>query len=110
MLLETIKTLCKQKGISVTELERILEFGNGAMNKWERSQPSIDRVIKVADYFGLSVDDLVRPGKNIPSKETVEFANEYEMLHDDQKNLVRCYLSILKSGIQLQATCTTHSS
>ena len=58
-MLDKIKLLCKNRGISVTQLEQELGFGNKAIYKWDVQTPGVDRVSKVADYFGVSIDYLV---------------------------------------------------
>lgn len=110
MILERIKAICKQKGITITELERLLEFGNGTMHKWETSQPSFDKVIKVAEYLNVSIDDLAKESNSLPSIETMEFAKVFDLLSDNQKSLVKCYISIIKNGNQTPAMCTTHNT
>lgn len=56
---EVIKNLCDKNGISVTALEAKLGFGRGSIGKMRSSQPSIKRIQKIADYFGVSVDYLM---------------------------------------------------
>ncbi len=59
-LYERIKELCQTKGISIAKLESELGFGNCSIKKWERiSSPSIDKIIKIATYFDVSVDYLL---------------------------------------------------
>lgn len=59
-LYERIKELCQAKSISIARLESELGFGNCSIKKWERSSsPSIDKIIKVATYFDVSVDYLL---------------------------------------------------
>ena len=57
--MENIQLLCKQKGIAISQLERELGFGRGAIYKWDKNSPSIDKVQKVADYFKVSVDRVI---------------------------------------------------
>lgn len=54
-----ISKLCSEKGITVTELEKILGFGNSTIIKWKKSNPTVEKLKKVADYFGVSVDSLL---------------------------------------------------
>lgn len=68
-LLERVKNLCLEKGISQRKLESDLELSNGASSKWNKSSPSGDVLQKVADYFHVSVDYLL--GK-------IPFKNESE--------------------------------
>lgn len=60
MLVENIKSLCVCRGISISALERKLNFGNSTISKWEKSSPSIENVSKVANYFGCTVDELLK--------------------------------------------------
>lgn len=60
MLFERIKMLCAEKGITVWRLERELGFSNGSISKWSTTSPSVEKVKAVAEYFGITVDDLIR--------------------------------------------------
>lgn len=60
MLLENITRLCKEKGISIAKLERETGISNGVICKWGTSSPTVENVRKVADYFGVTVDSLIR--------------------------------------------------
>lgn len=57
---DRIKELCNRRGITISKLESDLGFGNSSIKKWERtSSPSVDKVIKVANYFDVSCDYLL---------------------------------------------------
>ncbi|MCM1122153.1 MAG: helix-turn-helix domain-containing protein [Eubacterium sp.] len=58
LLYQNIKLRCEQKGISITQLEKELHFGAGLIGKWKQSAPSIEKVMAVADYFRVSLDEL----------------------------------------------------
>lgn len=64
MLSDNIKKLCAARGITIAELERAAGIGNGVIARWgtEYRSPRLEGVCKVADYFGVTVDDLLRPG------------------------------------------------
>lgn len=98
MLYNKIKELCARKDIAVSELEKILLFGNGTINKWNTSSPSIDKVRAVANYFGLSVDCLISEDDELPTQEALNTANEYLSLSPTQMGMVKLYISILKNG------------
>lgn len=60
LLYDRIKELCREHSISISKLESMLEFGNSSIKKWGKTtSPSIDKIIKVAAYFGVSVDYLL---------------------------------------------------
>lgn len=59
MLVENITALCKKNGITLTALERVVGFSNYTIAKWKTCSPRVENIKKVADYFGVSVDDLL---------------------------------------------------
>ena len=58
-LVERIKALCEQQKLTIAELERKLNFGNGTIRRWDNSAPSTDRILKVSEFFHVSVDYLL---------------------------------------------------
>lgn len=67
-LVDNIKRLCEQAGISISKLGTDLGFGNGAIYNWDKSSPSVDKILKVANYFNVSVD-LILSSNEINQKE-----------------------------------------
>lgn len=63
MLYANIVDLCKEKGISIARLEKECGLGNATVKGWETGNPRIDTLKAVADYFGVSIDYLLRPGE-----------------------------------------------
>jgi len=59
-IVERIKILCKDHNTSIPKLEKEFGLGNGAIYKWDVSRPTVDKVQKVAEYFGTTMDSLVR--------------------------------------------------
>ena len=60
ILYKRITNLCADNGIPIAKLESDLGFSNALIKKWRKtSSPSIDKVIKIATYFSVSVDYLV---------------------------------------------------
>lgn len=59
-LYERIKELCYKHDITIAKLESELNFGNSSIKKWEKSSsPSVDKIVKVASYFDVSIDYLM---------------------------------------------------
>ena len=56
---ERIEEMRKERGISQGNLEKELGFSNGSYSKWKNSMPTPERLQKLAEYFGVSVDYLV---------------------------------------------------
>lgn len=60
--LDIIKQLCEKKGISISQLENKLEFGNGSLSKSKNM--SADRLYQVAKFFDVSMEYMMT-GKTI---------------------------------------------
>ncbi len=58
-VLEKIQNLCKENDITISQLEKELQFGRGTLYKWANSSPTSDKLLKVAQYFSISVDYLL---------------------------------------------------
>ena len=59
MLKDRIANLCKEHGISITRLEHECGLAHATILKWEHSSPTLANAQKVADYFGISLWELV---------------------------------------------------
>lgn len=100
MLLERIKQLCISNGITISELEHILKFGNGTISRWASVNPSIKKVKLVAEYFGIGIEVLVYDLK-IPSKESRELAYKLDEYSTEQKNLIKSYILLISKGKEI---------
>lgn len=56
MIYDKIKELCKNMGISVNQVEKKLNFSNGMISKWGKSEPTATNLKKVADFFGKPIE------------------------------------------------------
>lgn len=64
-LSEKILSLRTALGLSQEELAEKLEVSRQSVSKWETGQsvPDLDKLIRLSDLFGISVDQLVREGE-----------------------------------------------
>lgn len=60
-MLKRILELFDNSGLSDSTLCKELSFGNGTIGKWRnnKQKPSLDAVIKIAEYFNVSIDYIV---------------------------------------------------
>ena len=72
MIVKNIEALCKERKISFNALEKSLGFGNSTISKWETSSPTVERLAKVADFFGVTVDFLLREERHAETETTTE--------------------------------------
>lgn len=59
-MLERIEALCREKHISILELERLAGLKQRTVYKWDRSMPSADKVKAVADVLETTVEELLQ--------------------------------------------------
>lgn len=64
-LVKSIRELCKKNNIAISQLENELNFGAGLISRWTKSSPSLDKIIDIADYFHVSLDEVVGYNQNI---------------------------------------------
>ena len=60
MIATKIKELCKQRGLSVAEVEKAAGIGNGVIRRWDEKSPTFNKLKPVADVLGVTVDELTR--------------------------------------------------
>jgi len=60
VIFERIKELCRKNNISIYKLENEMGFSHTTISKWEKVSPRVNNLKKVADYFGVTVDFLIR--------------------------------------------------
>lgn len=58
-IVEKIRTLANAQGHSLPTLEMKLNLGNGTISRWSKSAPNSDKLMKVAEYFHVSIDYLL---------------------------------------------------
>jgi transcriptional regulator with XRE-family HTH domain len=54
-----INELCDTNKISIGQLEKELKFSQGLISRWDKSSPSVDKIVAVADYFHVPVDYVI---------------------------------------------------
>lgn len=58
-IVERVKRLCHEKGVSVAQMQRDLGFKKGGVYKWNEYRPSIPAVQKMSAYFGKSMSYIL---------------------------------------------------
>lgn len=59
MIYVNISNLCRDRGISISRLEKEMGFGNATIRGWATSSPTVEKLKAVADYFQVTVDELI---------------------------------------------------
>ena len=58
-LVQRIKEICDKKDILISKLEKDLDFSSGLISRWDKSSPSVDRIVAVSEYLETSTDYLL---------------------------------------------------
>lgn len=59
MIIEKIRELCSEQGLTIQRLEQSAGLKNGCVSKWAVSDPKASNLKKVADVLGVTVDELL---------------------------------------------------
>ena len=92
---ERIESLRKSKGLSQGKLEKQLGFSNGSISKWKNSTAKVERLQKLADFFGVSVEYLMtgkedeQKGKDNTDDLKEKYRELEELLRSDSMKPVR---------------------
>lgn len=95
---DVIRELCKEKGISVTDLEKELGFGNGSLTK--KGTMRSDRLMIVANYFNVSMEYLLtgKEPEAMQTNKTIEKAMElYDRVMSLPPSYQDAFLNLLES-------------
>ena len=60
-LYTNVRTICRERHMTVAELERAAGLGNGVVRKWDSASPTLRTVIAVARCLGVTLDELIAP-------------------------------------------------
>ena len=84
---------CAQKGISPTRVITALKMSKGSLSRWRSGGDTTNETkMKIADYLGISIDDLLdkkeRPTqKREPESIDDEIMKKFMQLSKDQKRV-----------------------
>ena len=85
---ERIEQLRKAQNLSQGKLEKELGFSNGSISKWRNSTPTYERLQKVADYFGVSVEYLMTGEDSSDKKEVTLTPRDERDIKKDLDNIM----------------------
>ena len=58
-IVERIKSLCAERGITLNQMEKELGL-KGTVARWADHEPSVGKVQMVAQFFGMTVSELIQ--------------------------------------------------
>ena len=104
---EIFEQLLRERGITAYRVSKDTGITSATLSDWKKgkTQPKVDKLQKIADYFGVSLDYLCGKGERTDKKEsppaenTVEelIARECAGLSEADRQTVLDYIRFLKS-------------
>lgn len=84
-MLNSIKKLCNKNNISLSKLEKDIGLSQGLLSKWRSTTPSLEKLIDIAKYFSVSLDEVV--GLNIVDDAFLSF-----LIENTENHYLKWYL------------------
>ena len=106
--IDRIKVLCKQKNITIQQLEKELGEKPSSISKTS-SNSKAEKLYKIAQYFGVSMEFLIagiEPAAGVfLSREEVDIISAYRKLSEPEKNIVAKSLDVKRqdTGLELSS-------
>ena len=98
-LVNRIKMLCAKQHISLHRLEMTIGFSKSSISKWDVNAPSVEKVLRVAEYFNVSMDFLLgRRSAASPDGPAGLFLGP---LSEEEHKQLSEYMAFLRSQIKL---------
>lgn len=90
MFYDNFLNLCNQKGISPSAAAVEMGFQKSVVTRWKKSIPTEANRRKIAEYFGISVDELMgtkkAPIPGLTAKDERDIAKKLQETLDDLEN------------------------
>ena len=77
---ERVKSICKERKIAISKLEKDLGFSNGYIGQLRKGVFPADRLLLIADYLGVSADYLMTGNENAPAEDGKRKYNDGEIM------------------------------
>lgn len=97
-LAQNIDNIAKNKGLTLTEIERLCGFPKSSIRKWSENIPNINKVITVCEKLNISIDYLVfgtNPTDTSLPPDEQQLLKDYRTVDDNSKALIRERAAVL---------------
>lgn len=90
-----LNQLCKEKKVTISEVEKSLNLSNGSLRK--DGDIKSERLLALADYFNVSMEYLMgRDKNNSSSDKDIDFLNDFKSLDEESQRQLIMMLAFLK--------------
>lgn len=96
-LFERVQQLASIRGMSIAELERKSNLGNGTIRRWSDSIPSADKLYKVSKILGVSIDYLISGEEPVENEKSKMIARKASNLTNEQLDAIINMIEIFEN-------------
>lgn len=102
---EFVRSVCKEQGITVCQLEKDCGFSNGYLNPKKMSRLPYDRALRISRYLDVSVEKILTGEEATPppprrpdilDRVDVAFYGEYKELSKDDQETIRDMVKVMR--------------
>lgn len=94
-----IINLIESNNLTIFQLEKAINLSNGTIDRWKNSNPRVDKLLLVAEYFNLPLDYFV--SRDCFSEKTNSLLPSEFCLSIDEENLLETYRELDRTGKNL---------
>ena len=89
--------LCQQHGFSPNAVAKVLGISSGAVSEWKKGRvPQMATLKKVADYFGVSAEELLCDSVASTDSTKQDLYNLFEGLSPEKQEQLKLYAKFLR--------------
>lgn len=89
MFYDNVKKLCDKKGITISKMLKEIGVSTCSVTYWKKgAEPRPSTYAKVADYFGISPEELRNGGKDLSTQIKIVYPPGYEKLTESEREFV----------------------
>ena len=103
-MIKNLRILRNKKGISQQTLASLLGISQQSVNKYENHdvEPDINTMIKIADYFDVTIDYLVGRGENETDScnlqsNSMDITQKYNSLTKKERDCIDMILNVFEN-------------
>lgn len=96
-LLERIQQLAILRNMSIAEIERKSDLGNGTIRRWADSIPSADKLYRVSKVLGVSIEYLISGEEPVENEKSKMIARKASNLSSEQLDAIINMIEVFES-------------
>jgi transcriptional regulator with XRE-family HTH domain len=97
-----VRSVCEQKNVAISKLERECGFSNGYLNPKKMSKISYEKAVKIAEYLDISISSIMdgpnneknSPGKPEPTERELKILEALRSKTPDEQRALLTLLGI----------------